>query len=85
MVQAHVPDILTTTLINFLATFSKVMQYHWVKLQIGFIWLNMSKLSSPHIHMLICLEYAPRFGIDSDKKVIGFVKKVISCQKPMHA
>lgn len=55
------------------------MQHHWVKLRIGFIELNISKLSSPHIHMLI---NAPRFGIDSDEKDNVFVNKVISCQKP---
>ena len=38
--------------------------------------------SSPHIRKLIWLENAPRFGSDSDEKVIGFVKKVINCQKP---
>ena len=32
--------------------------------------------------MLIWLENAPRFGIDSNDKVIGFVTKVISRQKP---
>ena len=32
--------------------------------------------------MLIWREDAPRFGIDSDEKVVGFVNKVISCQKP---
>ena len=47
-----------------------------------FIELNISKLSSPHIHMLIWLENAPRFGIDSNEKVLGSVTKVISCQKP---
>ena len=31
--------------------------------------------------MLIWLENAPTFGIDSDK-VIAFINKVITCQKP---
>ena len=34
------------------------------------------------MHMLIWLENSPRFGIDSNEKVIGSVTKVISCQKP---
>ena len=32
--------------------------------------------------MLIWLENVPRFGIDSYEKVIAFVNKVISFQKP---
>ena len=31
---------------------------------------------SPHIHMLIWLENAPTFGIDSDQKVITFISIV---------
>ena len=36
---------------------------------------------SPHIHMLIWLENAPAFGIDSNQKVIEFINKAITCQK----
>ena len=50
-------------------------------MQIGFKELKISR-DPPHIDMLIRLENAPRFGIDSDDKVVAFINKVISCQKP---
>ena len=47
-----------------------------------FCRVEYQQRSSPHIRKLIWLENAPRFVINRDEKVIGFVKKVISCQKP---
>ena len=47
-----------------------------------FCRVEYQQRSSPHIRKLIWLENAPRFVNDRDEKVIGFVKKVISCQKP---
>ena len=47
-----------------------------------FYRVEYQQRGSPHIHMLIWLKDAPRFGIDSDEKVVAFVTKVISCQKP---
>ena len=47
-----------------------------------FYRVEYQQRGSPHIHMLIWLENAPRFGIDSNEKVLGSVTKVISCQKP---
>ena len=38
---------------------------------------------SPHIHMLIWLEDAPKFQIDSDEAVTTHIDKIISCQKPV--
>ena len=47
-----------------------------------FYRVEYQQRGSPHIHMLIWLENAPTFGIDSDKNVIAFINKVITCQKP---
>ena len=47
-----------------------------------FYRVKYQQRGSPHIYMLIWLENAPAFGIDSDQNVIEFINKVITCQKP---
>lgn len=47
-----------------------------------FYRVEYQQRGSPHIHMLIWLENAPVFGTDSDQKVVEFINKVITCQKP---
>ena len=47
-----------------------------------FYRVEYQQRGSPHIHMLIWLEHAPVFGVDSDDKVIAFIDKIISCERP---
>ena len=49
---------------------------HW------FYQVEFQQRGSPHIHMLLWIEGAPKFGEDSDEKVCNFVDKIISCSKP---
>ena len=47
-----------------------------------FYRVEYQQRGSPHIHMLIWLENAPEFRIDSDAKVTSYIDKIITCQKP---
>ncbi|KAL9986219.1 hypothetical protein ACROYT_G000329 [Oculina patagonica] len=47
-----------------------------------FYRVEFQQRGSPHIHMLLWIEGAPKFGEDSDEKVCEFVDKIISCSKP---
>ncbi|XP_078345269.1 uncharacterized protein LOC144630776 [Oculina patagonica] len=47
-----------------------------------FYRVEFQQRGSPHIHMLLWIEGAPKFGKDSDEKVCYFVDKIISCSKP---
>ena len=47
-----------------------------------FYRVEFQQRGSPHIHMLLWIEGAPKFGEDSDEKVCSFVDKIISCSKP---
>ena len=44
--------------------------------------VEFQQRGSPHIHMLLWIEGAPKFGQDSDEVVCTFVDKIISCLKP---
>ena len=83
MILAHVPcrhfdyqmnQLLSNFLLSDAAPLGKIADW--------FYRVEYQQRSPPHILKLIWLENAPRFVIDSDEKVIGFVKKVISSQKP---
>ena len=45
--------------------------------------VDFQQRGSPHIHMLIWIEGAPKFGEHSDEHVCRFVDNTISCSKPM--
>ena len=47
-----------------------------------FYRVEFQQRGSPHIHMLLWIEGAPKFGDDSDENVCKFVDKIISCSKP---
>ncbi len=47
-----------------------------------FYRVEFQQRGSPHIHLLLWIEGAPKFGEDSDEKVCNFVDKIISCSKP---
>ncbi|CAB4033998.1 Hypothetical predicted protein, partial [Paramuricea clavata] len=47
-----------------------------------FYRVEYQQKGSPHIHMLIWLENAPRFGEDSDCDVVSFIDTIITCEKP---
>ena len=48
-----------------------------------FYRVEYQQRGSPHIHMLIWLENAPKFGIDFDCNVVSFIDKIITCEKPI--
>ena len=52
------------------------------KISDWFYRVEYQQRGSPHIHMLIWLENAPKFHIDSDKEITAFIDKVITCHKP---
>ena len=52
------------------------------KISDWFYRIEYQQRGSPHIHMLIWLESAPKFGEDSDQDVTSFIDKIITCQKP---
>ena len=52
------------------------------KISDWFYRVEYQQRGSPHIHMLIWLEGAPQFCIDSDADVISCIDKIITCQKP---
>ena len=53
------------------------------KISDWFYRVEYQQRGSPHIHMLIWLEDAPKFQIDSDEAVTTHIDKIISCQKPV--
>lgn len=52
------------------------------KISDWFYRVEYQQRGSPHIHMLIWVECAPKFQEQSDKEVIEFINKIISCHKP---
>ncbi len=44
--------------------------------------VEFQQRGSPHIHMLLWIKGAPKFGNDSDKNVCEFAEKTSSCSKP---
>ena len=70
----QVSQFLRNFLMSSLAPLGKIADW--------FYRVEYQQRGSPHIHMLIWLEDAPVFGVDSDDKVIAFIDKIISCEKP---
>ena len=54
------------------------------KIKDWFYRVEYQQRGSPHIHMLIWLEGAPVFGVDTDEDVVSFIDKIIICQKPQN-
>ena len=52
------------------------------KISDWFYRVEYQQRGSPHVHMLIWMECAPKFQEQSDKEVIEFINKIISCHKP---
>ncbi len=47
-----------------------------------FYRVEYQQKGSPHTHMLIWLENAPKFSEDWDCDVTSFIDKIITCEKP---
>jgi len=45
--------------------------------------VEFQQRGSPHIHMLIWIKGASKFGVDSDEDVCKFIDNTISCSKPL--
>lgn len=52
------------------------------KLKESYYTAEMQHRGSPHIHLLLWIEDAPVYGIDSNESVIDFIDSVITCSKP---
>ena len=52
------------------------------KIEDWFYRVEFQQRGSPHIHMLLGIEGAPKFGQDSDEVFCPFIDKIISCSKP---
>ena len=50
------------------------------KISDWFYRVEYQQRGSPHIPMLIWLEDAPQFRIESDEKVTAFIDKIITCR-----
>ena len=70
----QVSQFLRNFLMSSLAPLGKIADW--------FYRVEYQQRGSPHIHMLIWLEDAPVFGVDSDDKVIAFIDKIIKCERP---
>ena len=70
----QISQFLSKFLLSSLAPLGKISDW--------FYRVEYQQRGSPHIHMLIWLEGAPIFGIDSDDKVTAFIDRIISCQRP---
>lgn len=46
-----------------------------------FYRVEFQQRGSPHIHMLLWIKGAPRFGVQSDEEVVDFINQVITCSK----
>ena len=53
------------------------------KISDWFYRVEYQQRGSPHIHMLMWLEGAPEFKIDSDQEVTAYIDKIITCEKPV--
>ena len=51
------------------------------KIEDWFYRVEFQQRGSPHIHMLLWIKGAPRFGVQSDKEVVDFINQVITCRK----
>ena len=52
------------------------------KIKDWFYRVEYQQRGSPHIHMLIWLENAPVFGVDTDEDVVAYIDSIITCRKP---
>lgn len=48
------------------------------KIEDWFYRVEFQQRGSPHIHMLLWVDGAPKFGVDSDEKVIEFIEEIIT-------
>ena len=53
------------------------------KISDWFYRVEYQQRGSPHIQMLMWLEGAPEFKIDSDQEVTAYIDKIITCEKPV--
>lgn len=51
------------------------------KIEDFFYRVEFQQRGSPHIHMLLWIEGAPRFGVQTDDEVINFIDQVTTCSK----
>ena len=51
------------------------------KIEDWFYRVEFQQRGSPHIHMLVWIKDAPRFGVQSDAAVVGYIDQVITCSK----
>lgn len=51
------------------------------KIEDWFYRVEFQQRGSPHIHMLLWVDGAPKFGVDSDEKVIEFIEEIITCSR----
>ena len=51
------------------------------KIEDWFYRVEFQQRGSPHIHMLLWIKGAPRFGVQSDEEVVDFINQVITCSK----
>ena len=51
------------------------------KIEDWFYRVEFQQRGSPHIHMLLWIKDAPRFGVQSDEEVVDFINQVITCSK----
>ena len=49
------------------------------KIEDWFYRVEFQQRGSPHIHMLLWIEGAPRFGVQSDDEVVSFIDQIITC------
>jgi len=52
------------------------------KVEDWFFRVEFQQRGSPHIHMLIWIKDAPKFGLNSDAHVIDYIDSIITCAKP---
>lgn len=62
---------------NFLLSSAKPLG----KISDWFYRVEYQQRGSPHIHVLIWVDGAPEFQVQSDTKAIAFIDKLITCQK----
>lgn len=68
-VQVFISDVLKSSL----APLGKILDY--------FYRVEFQQRGSPHIHMLVWIENAPKYGINSNQEISDFVDKHSICQK----
>ena len=51
------------------------------KVEDWFYRVEFQQRGSPHIHMLLWIDGAPKFGVESDEDVTNFIDRVITCSR----